>query len=396
MLLWHIRQLGLKHIILAALLTSVADNTNKVAEYIAASKKMGIELLPPDINEGFSGFSVSNNKIRFGLSAIKNVGKGNIAALVESREKDGLYLSMTEFLDRIGPQLNTRCIESFIKAGAFDSLGGRRSQYMSIYKIIYSGLGQSKKRNIDGQLSLFQIAEDSTNIFKDELPDIAEYSKNELLAMEKEVLGIYVSGHPLMEYADVLNRFISATSLAFAAQDEESEISSGNIKVTDGQRAVVGGIISYITTKYTKNGKPMAFVGIEDLFGNIEIIMFSDSFSRYSYLLKEGGVILAEGRVTATEGQESKIICEKVVPYDELVERSSVLWLKIPKESNLTPENIRNIIVLSKGKTPVIIYNEETKEKLKLKENYWVNPNENLISDLKTLLGEKSVVLKKN
>lgn len=380
---------------MAALLTSITDNTTKVAEYIAACKKMGIELLPPDINEGYSNFSVSNNKIRFGLCAIKNVGRGNVAALVKEREKNGLYISLTEFLDRLSSDLNTRCIEGLIKGGAFDSLGGKRSQYMLVYKNIYNGMGQAKKKNIEGQLSLFQLAgENDKSVFKDELPNVSEFPERDLLAMEKEALGIYVSGHPLSEYEAVLSRFISANSLAFAADDEENQDNSN--KLVDGQRAIIGGLISEITTKYTKTGKPMAFVTIEDLVGNVEVIMFSDSFSRYSYLLKEGEVILVDGRVTVTEGQNSKIICERITPFDDLISQSSTLWLKIPKGSGITPENIRNIIINAKGKTPVIIYNEETKEKLKLNNNYWVKAEEGLLNDLKALLGEKSVVLKKN
>ncbi len=203
---------------MAALMTSVMSFPDKISEYIAACRKMSIQLLPPDINESFHNFSVSGGKIRYSLSAIKNVGAGNVKALVLEREKNGNYISMTQFLNRLSGELNTRTIESLIKAGAFDSLGGKRSQYAGVYKQIYNGLGQVKKRTMAGQVSLFEMTErKDEEVYKDELPNIEEYPKKLLLSEEKAVLGIYVSGHPLFEYKDILEKYITFTSVDFSS-----------------------------------------------------------------------------------------------------------------------------------------------------------------------------------
>lgn len=373
---------------MAALLTSVIDNTTKVAEYIEACKKMKIELLPPDVNEGLGHFSVSGGKIRFSLSAIKNVGRNNIKALVKEREENGLYTSLTQFLTRLEGELNTRCIESLIKAGAFDSLGGHRSQYMSVYKKIYNGLGQIKKRNLEGQMSLFEMSEDNAENHNDELPDYPEYSQKELLSNEKEVLGIYISGHPLSEYESILKRNITATSLDFVTDEESTS------KIYDSQAVTVGGIISSISVKFTKNNKTMAFVTIEDLNGSIEIVVFPDSYNVYSKMLVEDNVIIVTGRASISEDQEPKVICENVKTYESLSETNKTLWLKIPSGSKITPDDILNIIDGSKGKIPVIIYLEEKKQKLILTDKNWINLNNVIIERLQLILGEKSVVVK--
>ncbi len=377
---------------MAALLTSVMAFSNKIAEYIDTCRKINIQLLPPDINEGFSGFSVSNNKIRFGLSAIKNVGKGNISALVSEREKNGPYISMTQFLDRLSKDLNTRAIESLIKAGAFDSLGGKRSQYMTVYKQIYNGLGQSKKRNIDGQLNLFQLSsQNDEDLFKDELPDEKEFDTKYLLSLEKEVLGIYVSGHPLSEYKEVLEKYISCTSLDFSSDTNEDYESH---KIYDTQSVVIGGIVSSISIKYTKNNKTMAFLTIEDLYGTIEVIMFPNIYSQYNSLIKEDKVILIHGTASISEDQAPKVICDRIQTYNELMENHSTLWLKIPKTSSVIPADIINMLVSKRGKTPVIIYDEAKKQKLVLTELSFVTLDNELIENLKKILGEKSVVIK--
>lgn len=385
---------------MAALLTSVMDNTTKVAEYIEACKKMGISLLPPDINEGYSNFSVSNGKIRFGLAAIKNVGKNNIKALVTEREKNGFYLSISQFLERNSSDLNTRCIESLIKAGAFDSLGGKRSQYMLIYKQIYNSLGQIKKKNIEGQLNLFQIAsnesEDIQN-YKDDLPDEKEYETNYLLSLEKEVLGIYVSGHPLSKYEPVLKKHISASSLDITSNVED-EFGNSESKIHDNQPVIVGGIISSVSIKYTKNNKTMAFITLEDLYGTIEVIVFPNIYSAFANSIKSDNVIIVYGKASVSEDQDTKIICEQIKTYQEIsgteINPKKTLWLKISKDSNITPKQILGILSLNKGTTPVIIYDELKKQKLYISENNWININDDLINNLKNLLGNKSIVLK--
>ncbi len=371
---------------MAALMTSVMSFPDKISEYIAACRKMSIQLLPPDINESFHNFSVSGGKIRYSLSAIKNVGAGNVKALVSEREKNGNYISMTQFLNRLSGELNTRTIESLIKAGAFDSLGGKRSQYAGVYKQIYNGLGQVKKRTMAGQVSLFEMTErKDEEVYKDELPNIEEYPKKLLLSEEKAVLGIYVSGHPLFEYKDILEKYITFTSVDF---------SSDYTQMYDGQRVVIGGIISEISIKYTKNNKVMAFVSIEDLDGIIEVILFPDSYSKYSDVIFEDSVVLISGRASVSEDQATKVICESVTEYDDIINKNRTLWLKISKESELTPNNIIDILKKRKGKTPVIIYDEKKKQKLTLTSSNYISVDDSFMSELKNILGEKSVVLK--
>lgn len=380
---------------MAALLTSVIDFPNKVTEYIYACRKMNIELLPPDINEGYGHFSVKDKKIRFSLSAIKTVGKAIIDLLVENRSKNGLYISMSQFIERVGLKFNSRAIENLIKAGAFDSLGGKRSQYLAVYKNLYNDIGQKKKKNLEGQINLFQLEDNKERAFDDHLPNIQEFDTKYLLSLEKEVIGIYISGHPLSEYQNVLKKYISNTSLDFTSEQNE-DFQSSNKKVYDGQKVIIGGIISQITVKYTKNNKTMAFLGLEDMYGTIEIILFPNVYASFSSILQKETVILVSGHASISEDQPSKIICESIQTYEKLSPVKRTLWLKIPKDSNLMPDDIIKYISSKKGNTPVIIYNEAKKQKLTLKSENHANIDENLIDKLKKLLGEKCVVLKED
>lgn len=371
---------------MAALMTSVMHFPDKIAEYIAACRKLDIQILPPDINESFHQFSTINGKIRYSLSAIKNVGAMNVKALVEEREKNGPYISMTQFLTRLSGEINTRMIESLIKAGAFDSLGGKRSQYDEIYKQIYNGLGQTKKRTMTGQISLFEISDESEEeIYKDELPNIPEYPNRKRLSEEKEVLGMYVSGHPLYEYKDTIERYITYTSFDFTREDSQ---------IIDNQKVILGGIISEVSVKYTKNNKVMAFLNLEDLNGETEIVVFPETYAKYADYITEDNVVFIYGKANVSENQPTKVICESVTAYDDIISKNQTLWLKIPKELSIEPNAVIDVLKGKKGNTPVIIYNEVKKQKLKLNEDSFVEIDEELLSELKKLLGEKSVVLK--
>ncbi len=380
---------------MAALLTSVIDFPNKVTEYIYACRKMNIELLPPDINESYGHFSVKDKKIRFSLSAIKTVGKAIIDLLVENRSKNGSYISMSQFIERVGLKFNSRAIENLIKAGAFDSLGGKRSQYLAIYKNLYNDIGQKKKKNLEGQINLFQLEDNKERAFEDHLPNIKEFDTKYLLSLEKEVIGIYISGHPLSEYQNVLKKYISNTSLDFTSEQNE-DFQNSNKKVYDGQKVIIGGIISQITVKYTKNNKTMAFLGLEDMYGTIEIILFPNVYDSFSSILQKETVILVSGHASVSEDQPSKVICESIQTYENLSPVKRTLWLKISKDSNLMPDDIIKYISPKKGNTPVIIYNEAKKQKLTLKSENYANIDENLIDKLKKLLGENCVVLKED
>ena len=375
---------------MAALLTSVMDNSNKIAEYINSCKKLNIEILPPDINTSFHHFSVINNKIRFSLAAIKNVGKQQILEIVKDREKNGNYLSLTHFFERMSKEINSRSIESLIKAGAFDSLGGKRTQYLNIYKQIYNGLNQKRKNNIDGQLNLFQLNEQNNkNTFKDYLPNIPEFDKKQILAIEKEILGVYISGHPLDEYADILKNNISSSSLEFIPDNE-----TNTIKIKDKQNVVLGGIINNVSIKHTKNNKTMAFLTLEDLNGIIEVVVFPEIYSKFASYIKEEEIVLIDGAANISYDQQPKIICSKIIPYKKLATNHSTLWLKIPKNNNTKIEDLQQIFKLNKGNTPIIIYNEEKNLKMKINQNYWINTSDEILVKLKQLLGETCVVLK--
>ena len=379
---------------MAALMTSVMDNTPKVSGYIEECKKMGIKLLPPDINEGYAHFSVFDGKIRFGLAAIKNVGKNVIKAVVADREKKGYYKSLTEFCNRLsGGELNKRCIESFIKSGAFDSFGGKRSQYMSSYKGIIEGIGQAKKNNIEGQLNLFDMANDTDNInsMADVLPDIDEFPENKILAMEKEVLGIYVSGHPLSAYEEILKRKTSCSSRDFMVDTRDYEN-----PLKDNQSVIIGGLISAISIKYTKNNKQMAFLSIEDMHGIVEAIVFPNVYEKFSHLITEENVIIIEGRVNISDDENGKIICESIRGINEPEEEKK--WLSvgiiIGKSNNIKTEDIIPILSKYPGNCPVYIKDIAGGVTFKADRKYWIKPNDNIVSELGSIIGNDCITIK--
>lgn len=351
---------------------------------------MGIEILPPDVNEGFEHFSVSNDKIRFGLLAIKSVGKNNILALVENRKENGPYVSLTDFIDRLENNINTRAIESFISCGAFDSLGGKRAQYATMYKQVYDGYSQMKKKNIAGQLNLFDMG-DTAKSKADNLPDIEEYSKNQMLEYEKEILGVYVTGHPLDEYEELLSKYTSNSIIDFPVEPEDYV---NNDKIKDGQKIVIGGVIDNISIKYTKNNKTMAFLTVEDTYGSIEVIVFPDAYTLYSKVINNEKVVLISGKASISEDQGNKLIAESIRGYREIEALSKTLWLKIPQNSEVTPDDILDIIKDYKGYTSVKIYDEKNRRKLILDQSCSVNLKEYLVEKLEALLGSDSVIIK--
>ncbi len=406
---------------MAALMTSVMDSSAKVAEYINECKKMGISLLPPDINESYGHFSVSSSgsvsRIRFGLSATKNVGRATIAAMVAEREHGGAFKSLTDFINRMeSKDINKRCIESLIKAGAFDSLGGYRSQYMSVYGSIVNGIAGLKKRNIEGQLNLFDMSDDKDEFIKDELPNVSEYPQKQLLANEKEVLGVYISGHPLSEYEDFLKLHVSVTSLELlnSAENEEqnlpNEFSYETEAYTD-RVVAIGGIVVGKSVKYTKDNKAMAFITLEDLYGTVEVIIFPKVYEKFAGRIQEDCVVVAKGRVSIKEDEDAKIICNELIFYNsnqqlqqteksaqttqpEISPDTKKLWLKIGKESVATIADVTKVLSGRSGKVPVVVYVEETKKRVLLQPEFWVNPTEMLIHELENCLGVGAVVLK--
>lgn len=379
---------------MAALMTSVMDNASKVSGYIEECKKMGIQLLPPDINEGFGHFSVSNGKIRFGLAAIKNIGRNAVEALVAEREKNGPFHSMTDFCNRMSDgEWNKRGIESLIKSGAVDSFGGARSQYMVVYKNILDGIGQAKKNNIAGQMNLFDLGGENESVAqKDELPAISEYVQRDRLAMEKEVLGIYVSGHPLAEYEKTLRRKVSHTSIDFLPVEEGED----RMQIAEGTKVAVGGMIAAKSVKYTRNNEKMCFLSLEDLQGTMEIIVFPKVMEQCSAFLDEEAVVLVKGRANVSADGEAKVIAASVTPLMEETEekKPASLWLKQAAGNEMPLVWITAILEKYKGDTPVYIYEEKTKRKMKADRKFWVTLEEGLLEELRKLLGEKNVAVK--
>lgn len=372
---------------MAALLTSVIDNPKKVAEYILVCRNMCISILPPDINEGESGFSVSGGSIRYALTAIKGVGWPVIEAVVNERRERGTFTNLKDFITRIADKdVNKRAIENFIKAGALDSLGGTRKQFMSVYVQIMDHVQRDKKNNMAGQMSLFDIVgEEEKDSFDVKLPNVGEYSKEMMLGFEKEVLGVYVSGHPLQEYEATWRKRISATTADFALDEE-----TNTVRIKDGETVVVGGMIAEKTIKYTKNDKVMAFLTIEDLVGTVEVVVFPRDYEKNAALLTEDAKVFVRGRASVEEDKDGKIICEKIMAFDKPTKK---LWIQFPtmeayKESE---QKLFDAIAQSEGDDSVAIYIQNPKAMRELSRNHNVKADEALIHALQELFGEQNV-----
>ncbi len=372
---------------MAALMTSVIDHPGKVAEYIMTCRNMGISILPPDVNEGEGGFSVNRSSIRYALTAIKNVGHPVIRSLVEERGARGPFTNLKDFISRMAERdMNKKAIENFIKAGAFDSLPGTRKQFMSAYVQIADHIQRDKKSNMAGQLSLFDIAaEDQKQDFEVKLPDVGEYSQEMQLAFEKEVLGVYVSGHPLEAYEDMWRSCITNKTADFYLDEE-----SGGTAVRDSQTAVIGGIIADKKIKYTRNDKIMAFLQVEDLVGAVEVIVFPKDYERNSNALAEDNKIFVKGRVSLEEDKDGKLICERIVAFDEVPRK---LWIKFPDMASYQKQNeqLLSLLAFSDGNDSVIIYVEEGKAIKRLPPGKNVCADKELLASLSAHFGKDNI-----
>ncbi|MCC8162547.1 MAG: DNA polymerase III subunit alpha, partial [Lachnospiraceae bacterium] len=374
---------------MAALLTSVIDNSTKVSEYIASCRQMGIRILPPDINESIGVFSVSNGAIRYGLTAIKSVGRPVIAEIIREREEHGLYKDLEDFIERTaGKELNKRAIENFIKAGAFDSFPLNRHQMVSVYEQIVDEATRKKKTEFAGQMSLFDFApEEDKASFKVRVPHIPEYGKEELLALEKEVLGFYISGHPMEEYEEQWRRKISHVSTDFLPpEDDEDE------KLCDGERAVIGGMITSRTVKATKNNKMMAFINVEDMAGSVEVIVFPRDYEKYGRQLSVDSMVFVSGRVSAELDKASKLIFEKVTPFEK---PRKELWIQFAdlEEYGAREQELSRLLADSRGEYSVVIYVRKERQKKVLPASRNVKADEELLGRLYARFGEKNVKL---
>ena len=371
---------------MAALMTSVVEMPNKVAEYISVCRQMGIRILPPDINHGVYGFSVDNGAIRYALSAIKSIGRPVIEGIVREREEHGEYTSLKTFIERNIDQINKRVVENLIKAGALDCLEGNRNQKMTVYTQIIDSINQDKKHTMAGQLSLFDIApEEDKKEFEIRMPQAAEYPKETILTFEKEVLGIYLSGHPLERYRNMMEKMISAKTSDFQPDDE-----TGIPEVYDNQKVIVGGMITDKTIKYTKNNKVMAFLTVEDLVGTVEVVVFPRDYEKCQMFLNEDARLFIQGRVSAEDDKASKLILEKVRLFDDMPRE---LWLQFEsrEEYAKAETGLVDDLMESRGNSTVVIYLKDVKAMKKLPPAYQVHIEDSWLERMCEKYGSSNV-----
>ena len=372
---------------MAALMTSVIDNTRKVAEYIYSCRQMGIKVLSPDINEGEGRFLATKDGIRYGMYAIKSIGRQVIDLILAEREANGKYTTLSDFLSRVaGREVNKRAVENLIKAGACDGLDGNRQQMLLVYNTLIDNLNQEKKNSLAGQMSLFDlVSEEEKKAYEVRFPNVEEYSKEIKLGFEKEVLGIYLSGHPLEEYEEKWRKNISAVAADFMLDEETNAV-----KIKDNQSVVIGGIITEKTIKYTKQNKAMAFITIEDLFGTVEVIIFPRDYEKYSRYLNEDEKVFIAGHANVEEDKNGKLICEKIYSFDDTKRE---LWIQFAtKEAFEEKEKeLYSLLYGSDGNDEIVIYIASPRAMKRLGQNHNVHINPELISNLTDFLGEKNV-----
>ena len=372
---------------MAALMTSVIDNPGKVAEYIYTCRQMGIDILPPDINRGVGNFSVDGGNIRYGLAAIKSIGRPVIESIIDERKERGEFKNLRNFMERLsGKEVNKRTVENFIKSGAFDSLKGTRKQHMMIYIQIMDQVNQEKKYSLAGQMTLFDIVdEEQKKEFEITLPDVGEYQKETMLAFEKEVLGVYISGHPLEEYEEKWRKNISATTLDFQLDEE-----TGRTRVHDGAKEIVGGMITSRTIKYTKTNKTMAFITIEDLMGTVEVVIFPRDYEKNQQYLQEDNKVFVKGRVSEEDDNASKLICEEVIPFEQTKRE---MWIQYADKSAFLADekHLYQMLADSEGTDEVVIYCKAERAVKRLPRNMSIKIEPGIFSRLTNYFGESRV-----
>ena len=372
---------------MAALMTSCVENPSKVAEYILTCRQMKIDILPPDINESEGVFSVEKGAIRYGLNAIKGIGKPVQKSIVEERKRGGCFTSLRDLVQRLtGKEVNKRTLENFIKAGALDSLGGTRKQLMMVYAQVMDDVNLEKKSSVEGQMTLFDMmGEEEKQEYELKLPDVGEYDREVLLGFEKEVLGIYISGHPLEEYEKTWRKNISAVTSDFYPDED-----TGYPRVADGSKQTIGGMITEKTIKYTKQNKTMAFLTIEDLVGTVEVVVFPRDYEQNVSVMQEDAKVFIRGRVSAEDDRPSKLICERITPFGEMPRQ---LWIQFPSKAEYEKEvqGLYDILKTSDGSDEVVLYLKKERAMKKLPPSRSVRIEQHLVSDLSARYGADNV-----
>jgi DNA polymerase-3 subunit alpha len=374
---------------MAALMTSVIDNPSKVSQYIYNCRQMDIRILPPDINEGYAVFTVYDGSIRYALSAIKGIGRPVIEALVAEREANGSFTSLRDFASRLsGKEVNKRTIESFIKAGVFSNIHDNRRQLMMSYIQILDRIAEEKKKSLTGQMNLFDFAgEDDRKEYELNLPQVSEYSKEDILAFEKEVLGIYVSGHPLEDYLDTINKNVTGFSYDFII-DEETD----KPKVEDGSVHTIGGMITSKTVKTTRTNSLMAFIMLEDMFGTVEVIIFPRDFEKYKHMLEQDNKVFIRGRTAIEEDKDAKLICQEIIPFEAVPKE---LWVRFDdlEQFQNAEQELYNLLEGYDGNDSVIIYCKKEKIMKRLPKSRDVNAGKELLSKLRQVYSQDNIVI---
>ncbi|MBE6034598.1 MAG: DNA polymerase III subunit alpha [Clostridiales bacterium] len=378
---------------MAALMTSVMGDGVQIAKYIRNCNEMSIGVLPPSIIDSSKKFTVVDGKIHFGLLGVKNVGAGVIDEIIKSRESKGKPKDIFQFISNVNiHEINKKAVESLIKAGAFDCLNENRAQHLSVYESLLESAQNNSKKNIEGQISLFQLNSEEMEVdsVAGKLPDVAELPQESLMAMEKEMLGVYLTSHPLKNYEEQIDRIVSVTAEELAHADTDEN-------VTDGMKATIAGIVSGKKTLITKNNKQMAFLDIEDLYGQIEVVVFPNVYEKYLQLIKEESILVIRGTVNFKEDEAPKILADKIVHIDAFGggEKDNMVKIKIPRRVEETKglSTIKELIVANKGEKPVMIYIEQSGKKFKTNRDLWVEPNEAFIHAIEALVGKENIKL---
>lgn len=367
---------------MAALLTSVMSNTGKVSEYILSGKEMGIAILPPDVNEGEGNFTAASGGIRYGMSAIKGLGENVTDAIVRDREERGPYKSLTDLIERLAGSINKKGLEALIKSGALDGLAGTRREKMAVYEQVLDSISHEKHSKMAGQLSLFDIApKDELSTLEVKMPELGEFDVETKLAFEKEMLGVYLSGHPLWSYQDMLKSVCNASSLDFAYDEEE-----GMVNVAPGKDYILGGITSVVNIKLTRNNQRMAFITLEDLVGSVEVIVFPRDFEKYKDLIEEGRKYIIAGKASLEENDAAKLIAGKIIPFEELPRE---VWLQFENKAELekVEDELNKIFEGNKGNARVMLYCREERQVKRVNTVRGISYAEAVIDELKHKLG---------
>lgn len=364
---------------MAALMTSVTGEASHIAKYIRNCEEMGIKILPPDVNRSYGKFTVEGNAIRFGLGSVKNVGEGAIDEIIRAR-REKLPESIFQFIDGVKiADINKKAVESLIKAGAFDCFDGNRAQFMSVFEGLIESAQSMAKKNIAGQMSLFGDFEESGDSFDSrKLPDLNPFSEELILSMEKEMLGVYISGHPLDKYKDIVNRVGNITTF------EISQTEDGEHAIRDGEEIVIAGMIAAKKSLLTKSNTMMAFVDLEDFYGTCEVIVFPRVYERYRELIKEDEAVAIKGRINFKEDEAPKILADTIVDLAVLSNKKEKLKLRIKADMDeiCALNEIKRILKAYEGDSPVYIISEERGRTIKVGKELYVSICEPLIEEL--------------